>query len=416
MTGERDIGARNPYVMAELIENQPVDWAALTADDRRARVASVFDRPFEELLDPANVSPLFHTSLIEASRSGASERAVMSTRASELFRVVQTNPQQLALMTNLANLDPSGIRDTTTTRRRGDLVAERAPEEDAPPGWERLNGSPLQSDAAWTDPVQGAIGDCWLIAVLGSIAWTHPEVIESALSEGTWFQHPLGGPVKLGLRFYKKGEPSAETSILVSDVVPKVGASLVYARSSQADETWPALFEKGYALLLEEEGAVPHDQYPDYTTLDFGWSPNALVRVLGKPTKEWETRNLDAAAIWDLLNLLTNQNTGKLTAPAWAGTYRTAADAPDSINYGTSGIVACHAYSVLGALQQESKQYLVLRNPWGQADASLDVAAGDWQAFDKGAWVTTPLATNDGVFAVEASTFKKYFATFGYAA
>jgi len=101
---------------------------------------------------------------------------------------------------------------------------------------------------------------------------------------------------------------------------------------------------------------------------------------------------------------------------AW--TYGTA---PPGLNYNSAHIVANHAYSLIGWSYVSGQEYLVLRNPWGSYEATLNVLGGTWTAWDApyyggpGEWRTINLPTTDGVFAIAATTFKSYFAGFGMA-
>lgn len=54
---------------------------------------------------------------------------------------------------------------------------------------------------------------------------------------------------------------------------------------------------------------------------------------------------------------------------------------PD-VNYSAAHIVANHAYSILGWQYANSQKYIVLRNPWGNYEAILNVENGTWVAWD----------------------------------
>jgi len=86
---------------------------------------------------------------------------------------------------------------------------------------------------------------------------------------------------------------------------------------------------------------------------------------------------------------------------------------PSGVNYSSAQIAGCHAYSILGWLYDNAKEYIVLRNPWGFFEATLNVDSGSYVAYDGSFWRTINLMDNDGTFALEAPTFKKYFAGFG---
>jgi hypothetical protein len=90
----------------------------------------------------------------------------------------------------------------------------------------------------------------------------------------------------------------------------------------------------------------------------------------------------------------------------------TPGSAPAGLDYGSAHIVLNHAYSILGWEYQNGTEYIVLRNPWGTYEATLNVLAGTWTAYDVTFWRSTPLSSA-GVFAISAETFKQYYQGFG---
>jgi hypothetical protein len=80
---------------------------------------------------------------------------------------------------------------------------------------------------------------------------------------------------------------------------------------------------------------------------------------------------------------------------------------------GSANIVANHCYTILGWDYLNGTEYVVLRNPWGYHEGTIDNVTGTpWQAFDTSFWRTVALNTA-GVFAIKADTFRQYFAGFG---
>ena len=43
-----------------------------------------------------------------------------------------------------------------------------------------------------------------------------------------------------------------------------------------------------------------------------------------------------------------------------------------------AGLVAWHVYSILGWIFDGNQEYLVLRNPWGNSPATLNIDKGPW--------------------------------------
>ncbi len=96
---------------------------------------------------------------------------------------------------------------------------------------ERFIGGP-----ALFDIQQGALGDCYLIAGMGAIAYLHPECIEQAIrknEDGTYtvtFYDNDGNPVE----------------ITVTDDFPTSKSGRSFATSTQKGEEWVSLVEKAY--------------------------------------------------------------------------------------------------------------------------------------------------------------------------
>lgn len=103
---------------------------------------------------------------------------------------------------------------------------------------------------------------------------------------------------------------------------------------------------------------------------------------------------------------------------AW--TYATAPS--PNVNYNSAHLAANHAYSVLGWAYTDNQEYIILRNPWGTYEATLNVLGGGvtWTAWDQpyyggqGWWRPIHMATDDGIFGLRSDIFKNYFAAFGW--
>lgn len=118
-------GVINPYVLVELKLKKRINWKQIS--DPRKLIERVLNMPYEKLFDPKYGSQLYP----DLDRNPT----VAETRRIELpFDIIVED----------AWIDP------------GDFFHESA----------ELN-----------DPVQGALGDCYLIAALSSVAWARPYVI-----------------------------------------------------------------------------------------------------------------------------------------------------------------------------------------------------------------------------------------------
>ncbi len=214
--------------------------------------------------------------------------------------------------------------------------------------WDWIDGQLFVDGARPGDPIQGPIGNCYLVAAFGGVAAKNPEKIEQALrdngngtytasfSEPSWF-----GKLKT-------------VEVLVDGQLPMSSGRPLYAKSSEKMELWVALLEKAYA---QWKGG--------YEAIGNGGAPGEVMSaILGTPNSYTTVRK--DSSIDHLYNVLaTAMNEGQC---ACAGTY---GEERSSLYTGT-GIYACHAYSILGVGEENGAKYVELRNPWGQSEPAGD--------------------------------------------
>lgn len=250
--------------------------------------------------------------------------------------------------------------------------------------WEKIPGTvylkttpPPGVAPSYNDPVQGACNSCFLMAALSSVAWTEPgKIITSIASIG----------------FY--GSPGQKTPVSVTEQLPTDASHQpVYARCSDTQETWPAIYEKAYAKW--KGCCVSNPDQPVYGNLPWGNPVTALKEVLGY-SKETQ-KQASAYNPADPLDIPCAAN-GK-TTKSWVAWTKATVD--------QAGIYPNHSYSVLGKFGTD---YIVLRNPYGAtiAEPTTNIGSGVWQAIPG-----VSLNTLDGVFAFKNDAFKRNFAYYG---
>src|SRR5205809_3884906 len=121
--GAENIGAINPYALVEYKLGRTVNWKRIA--EPRKLLEDTLGMPYEKLFDPTEKSPLFAGKLTKQNG-----REVRSKPPVEVGSQVWTDP-----------------------------------------------GEFFDEAAEFFDPVQGAVGDCYLIAALASIAWARPYLI-----------------------------------------------------------------------------------------------------------------------------------------------------------------------------------------------------------------------------------------------
>lgn len=401
---ELNIGVINPFALAEVKLGRRVNWQR--TPDAPALLEQVLGTPYGQLFDPAAGSPLYPGLSVDLS-TGATTKAGTEHEIAEL-----TIGLQSGVSVGEVPLPPESAQSDATLPLPGPVsggeVAVGAVAWIDP-------GDFFQDTTELFDPVQGAVGDCYLIAGLSSVAWARPYVI-AMRNRATDSAH---GFVDL-IEFFEAGK---SVTIEVSERLPlnTPGNTFIYCRSSDAGEIWPGVYEKAFAKWRTND---PGDQ-PNIPAIAYGDPVAATARLTGLVPYYYGTQAMTPANIWQKVR--ENSLSMKTFNPMVAWTYGSS-DPTQGRNYNSANLVANHAYSILGWAYVNSQMYIVLRNPWGSTEATLNVTTGSWVAWDapysgpagtqpssggRGFWRTIPLANNDGVFALRADTFKTYFAGLG---
>ena len=262
--------------------------------------------------------------------------------------------------------------------------------------------------AEFFDPVQGAVANCYYIAALSAVAWAMPYRI-SHLTRATGQAQPHFTNM---IRFYKPDSGGQlDREIEVTDAVPLNSASggFIYCRSSETGEIWPAVYEKAYAKLKTGTSS----DHPDITATAWGDCVWATAQLTGGRRFYYDTASRSADSLWDTVR--ANSLSGRTVQPMTAWTYASGDAAEQKIVYADANIVASHCYTVLGWAYRDGRKYIILRNPWGNTEATIETLNSTVWLYDISWWRPITLTAIDGTFAIEASTFKTYFAGLGVA-
>jgi hypothetical protein len=217
--------------------------------------------------------------------------------------------------------------------------------------------------------------------------------------------------------------------------------SPVFARPSAAPnyEIWHAIYEKAYGIfMLLPPSAKPFhgkDAYknlprPDIPSFAGGNALESLEHLTGLSWTQgktyFNTRNIPGksfARISDAINA-PDQINGITKYPMVAWSFLNAAEANtgyppnDQIKYDNEIIVGNHAYSILGTVKNNNKNYIVLRNPYGRLWGADPTDPAISPYLYTGAWsppgFTKMLSVDDGIFALETGRFERYFTAFGW--
>ena len=438
----------NPFALADLVSGQHIPWDEIP--DPHRVLEQVLATPYEELFDPKYSGPLYIGHALDKNL------ALVQTRSPLLDYKPQTEGNdsepsglgdigQFSTLADLAKVAElksilnweifygdisrhSRLRielrlsETLRTLQLGQALSPgviRAITFDpkvilnidigwTPPGAHWASGGDFfQETAEFFDPVQGAVANCYYIAALSAIAWATPFRI-AHLTRATGVNQPQFNDM---VNFYTPDTGGAlDKAIQVSEAVPlTAGGDFIYCRSSETGETWPAIYEKAFAKL--KTGTT--SDMPDIIQTGWGDCVWATAQLNGGARHYWDTASRSADDLWHLLrsNCLSYRTFNPMTA--W--TYSSGDASPDHVNYTSAQVVGSHCYTVLGWAYRDCRRWIVLRNPWGNTEASASVLDATISMYDVSWWRPITLKNNDGVFAMEISAFKKYFAGFGTA-
>jgi hypothetical protein len=439
----------NPYALAELIAGQRIPWRQLP--DVPSVLEQLLATPYEELFDPKYGGPLYIGHRLDENLKLVPERSPLldvsaPTKGSDAkagglanldeyktlgsilknadltklidWQILCINLSkysrlsiELRLPENLRNLQLGNALSPSVVKSiifDPNLIKKFLDTGWTPPGghWGSA-GEFFHETAEFFDPVQGAVANCYYIASLSAIAWATPFRI-AHLTRATGVNQEQFNDM---IHFYKPDSGGViDHDIQITESVPLTASGdFIYCRSSEAGETWPAVYEKAFAKLKTGTSS----DMPDITQTAWGDCVYATAQLNGGTRRYYDTASRSADDLWNLLrsNCLSYRTFNPMTA--W--TYSSGDASPDHVDYNSAHVVGSHCYTVLGWAYRDCKRWIVLRNPWGSFEATASVLDATISMYDVSWWRPITLKNNDGVFAMEIGAFKKYFAGFGTA-
>jgi len=188
--------------------------------------------------------------------------------------------------------------------------------------WELLGGG----SAKYSDIQQGALGDCYFLASLSAIAYTHPELIKSMFTKGSLLEgeHPV-----YTTKWLLNGKPFTMAVNNKMPANPKNG--LPYFVQEKGGNYWPLVLEKSWAKL-----------FGDYKTIEAGLQAEVFKAMTQAPVDVHMHNKIvsqeDKTNLWNKLVAGTSNK-----FPMGATT--------PSTPPGDIGVIGGHAYALLGAFQ-----------------------------------------------------------------
>ncbi len=392
--------AINPYAVGEGVAGESIEWDSL---DHPQRVLSEILNVREEELFKAS-SPYIIPNL-QVQGNGSVKFLDKNATRDRILKFVAQDMQK-----RIVSKPPvKGLRLASVKKRIPEimLVDSGSKETAVDDPWKPAHyiwadvGDYFDDVVKVTDPKQGALGDCYFIAALASVAWTKPYLIVNATKPSA--SDNEGSPFHK-VSFYRSRK---QESVEVSERIPlyETTDSLIYASSANQGEIWPAVMEKAYVKWRTGNKT----DYPHYPLIAGGYAAGACAELTGGVDSFKLHSGISTNTLMQFIK--SNCDSYCTINPMVAGTYH---KNPAGGNYQRAGIVASHAYSVLGYEKYRNDYYIILRNPWGSHHGTLDTRAGEWEAYNDSAFVKVPLNRN-GIFSLKLDTYKKYFSYTGVA-
>ncbi|CAE8625829.1 unnamed protein product, partial [Polarella glacialis] len=144
----------------------------------------------------------------------------------------------------------------------------------------------FQGEIEPADLLQGALGDCWLIAALACVA-ERPEILQQAIVSKQ--VDPRG---KYHFRLWNQVGKVPGTrweNITIDEFIPCYQGSFKpkFAKSN-ANEMWALLLEKAFAKM-----------YKGYSALEGGQMSWALTAITGNPSVSFDRQNKGGVDLWN---------------------------------------------------------------------------------------------------------------------
>ncbi|THU76890.1 cysteine proteinase [Dendrothele bispora CBS 962.96] len=281
------------------------------------------------------------------------------------------------------------------------------------------------------DLVQGAIGDCWFVSALATMA-TKKNLVE---------RFCVARDEQVGVYGFIFFRDAYWVTVIIDDLlytsIPKFEElapqekqlyhnnkefynkharqgtkSLYFAKSATQGETWVPLIEKAYAKLHGSYAALSGGEACEAIEDLTGYVLYLLVTFIALGISTFiPTRDIfDIDRFWN--EELRKANVDRLFGCAYQGL-----SGARSGNWSSQifGLVGNHAYSVLRAVEVNEKRFVVVRNPWGQSEWT-----GPWSDGSK-EWTREWLERlpefghvfgDDGQFVMEFKDFLSCWDTF----
>lgn len=200
------------------------------------------------------------------------------------------------------------------------------------------------SGVSSTDPVQGSIDDCYLVAAAIETALVSPSTIQSMFTDN--------GNGTYGVRMYAPN--GSVTYIAVNNALPANGVS-----GTVSGAQWVSLLEKAYVQYNAEFSGATNA----YSSIDGGWA-GGLSAITGDICVTYMCSASGSKTSWDTTVKSTIINDLKAEDAVLFGSFISDRDTQN----GKVDLVSSHEFAVIG--YDQATQEFILQNPWGAVGSS----------------------------------------------
>nr|XP_013805229.1 PREDICTED: calpain-13 [Apteryx mantelli mantelli] len=237
------------------------------------------------------------------------------------------------------------------------------------------------------DIMQGEIGDCWMLAALGSLT-LQKRFLENILPKDQGFQDDYAGIFHF--RFWHFGD---WVDVVIDDRLPLLNGRYLSVHPRTSKEFWPSLLEKAYAKFRGS-----------YQNLHGGYISDALVDFTGGVQVRFSLKDPPS----DLEEILKAADRSHcLMGCSTSGQLR-------NIEL-RNGIVQGHAYTVTGAEKIRYKngwEHIIrIWNPWGHGEWKGPWSDGspEWDHVEPTNREALCRKKDDGEFWMSCENFQEHF-------